>query len=187
MGSRPVPFGRELYVERDDFREEAPKKWYRLAPGAEVRLRHAYYVTCTGFDKDPATGEITAIRCAHDPATKGGWSQDGRKVKGTIHWVSAAHALHAEVRLYEHLFSVENPNATEDGKTFVDYLNPDSLKTVTAMLEPALADVAPGTRVQFERIGYFCADRDGTPGKPVFNRTVGLRDSWAKIEKKEGA
>ncbi|NHZ45628.1 glutamine--tRNA ligase/YqeY domain fusion protein [Nitratidesulfovibrio liaohensis] len=185
-GSRTVPFSKVLYIERDDFREDPPKKYHRLAPGAEVRLRYAYYITCREVVKD-ADGNITELRCTYDPATKGGWSQDGRKVKGTIHWVSAAHALHAEVRLYEHLFSVENPNATEDGKTFVDYLNPDSLKTVTAMLEPALADVAPGTRVQFERIGYFCADRDGTPGKPVFNRTVGLRDSWAKIEKKEGA
>ncbi|MDR3044682.1 MAG: glutamine--tRNA ligase/YqeY domain fusion protein [Desulfovibrio sp.] len=185
-GSRTVPFSKVLYIERDDFREDPPKKYHRLAPGAEVRLRYAYYITCREVVKD-ADGNITELRCTYDPATKGGWSQDGRKVKGTIHWVSAAHALHAEVRLYEHLFSVENPNAAEEGKTFVDYLNPDSLKTVTAMLEPALADVAPGTRVQFERIGYFCADKDGAPGKPVFNRTVGLRDSWAKIEKKEGA
>ncbi len=185
-GSRTVPFSKVLYIERDDFREDPPKKYHRLAPGAEVRLRYAYYITCREVVKD-ADGNITELRCTYDPATKGGWSQDGRKVKGTIHWVSATHALHAEVRLYEHLFSVENPNAAEEGKTFVDYLNPDSLKTVTAMLEPALADVAPGTRVQFERIGYFCADKDGTPGKPVFNRTVGLRDSWAKIEKKEGA
>ncbi|BFR49740.1 glutamine--tRNA ligase/YqeY domain fusion protein [Nitratidesulfovibrio sp. HK-II] len=185
-GSRTVPFSKVLYIERDDFREDPPKKYHRLAPGAEVRLRYAYYITCREVVKD-AEGNITELRCTYDPATKGGWSQDGRKVKGTIHWVSAAHALHAQVRLYEHLFSVENPNAAEEGKTFLDYLNPDSLKTVTAMLEPALADVAPGTRVQFERIGYFCADKDGTPGKPVFNRTVGLRDSWAKIEKKEGA
>ncbi|WMW67117.1 glutamine--tRNA ligase/YqeY domain fusion protein [Nitratidesulfovibrio liaohensis] len=185
-GSRTVPFSKVLYIERDDFREDPPKKYHRLAPGAEVRLRYAYYITCREVVKD-ADGNITELRCTYDPATKGGWSQDGRKVKGTIHWVSAAHALHAEVRLYEHLFSVENPNAAEEGKTFLDYLNPDSLKTVTAMLEPAPADVAPGTRVQFERIGYFCADKDGTPGKPVFNRTVGLRDSWAKIEKKEGA
>lgn len=185
-GSRTVPFSKVLYIERDDFREDPPKKYHRLAPGAEVRLRYAYYITCREVVKD-ADGNITELRCTYDPATKGGWSQDGRKVKGTIHWVSAAHALHAEVRLYEHLFSVENPNAAEEGKTFLDYLNPDSLKTVTAMLEPALANVAPGTRVQFERIGYFCADKDGTPGKPVFNRTVGLRDSWAKIEKKEGA
>jgi glutaminyl-tRNA synthetase len=185
-GSRTVPFSKVLYIERDDFREDPPKKYHRLAPGAEVRLRYAYYITCREVMKD-ANGDIVELRCTYDPATKGGWSQDGRKVKGTIHWVSAAHALHAEVRLYDHLFSVENPNAAEDGKTFVDYLNPDSLKVVTAMLEPALADVPPGTRVQFERIGYFCADKDGTPGKPVFNRTVGLRDSWAKIEKKEGA
>lgn len=185
-GSRTVPFSKVLYIERDDFREDPPKKYHRLAPGAEVRLRYAYYITCREVVKD-ANGDIVELRCTYDPATKGGWSQDGRKVKGTIHWVSAAHALHAEVRLYDHLFSVENPNAAEDGKTFVDYLNPDSLKVVTAMLEPALADVAPGTRVQFERIGYFCADKDGAPGKPVFNRTVGLRDSWAKIEKKEGA
>ncbi len=183
MGSRPVPFSRELFVERDDFCEEAPKKWYRLAPGAEVRLRHAYYVTCTGFDKDPQTGEITVIRCVHDPATKGGWSTDGRKVRGTLHWVSAAHAVPAEVRLYDRLFTKESPaEGPEDFKTF---LNPHSLEIVsTAMLEPSLAAAEPGGIFQFERLGYFCKDRDSTPSTPVFNRSVALKDSWARIAKK---
>ncbi|KUG29296.1 glutaminyl-trna synthetase [hydrocarbon metagenome] len=182
MGGRPVPFTRELYVERDDFQAEAPKKWYRLAPGAEVRLRHAYYVTCTGFDTDPATGEVTAIRCSHDPATKGGWSTDGRKVRGTLHWVSAAHAIPAEVRLYDRLFTTECP---ADGKAdFLTFLNPDSLETVTtAMLEPSLAQAAPGESFQFERLGYFCKDRDSTPERPVFNRSVALKDSWARLNK----
>ncbi|MEF3697902.1 glutamine--tRNA ligase/YqeY domain fusion protein [Desulfolutivibrio sp.] len=182
MGSRPVPFSRELLVERDDFLEQAPKKWYRLTPGAEVRLRHAYYVTCTGFDKDPYTGEITAIRCLHDPATKGGWSTDGRKVRGTLHWVSAAHAIPSEVRLYDRLFTTESP---ADGKAdFLTFLNPDSLKTVTgARLEPSLAQAAPGDIFQFERLGYFCKDRDSTPEIPVFNRSVALKDSWAKANK----
>ncbi|QLA18453.1 glutamine--tRNA ligase/YqeY domain fusion protein [Desulfolutivibrio sulfoxidireducens] len=183
MGARPVPFTRELFVERDDFCEEAPKKWYRLAPGAEVRLRHAYYVTCTGFDKDPETGEITAIHCVHDPATKGGWSSDGRKVRGTLHWVSAAHALPAEVRLYDRLFTKECP--AEGPQDFKTFLNPNSLEIVpTAMIEPSLASAKPGDVFQFERLGYFRMDRDSTPSKPVFNRSVALKDSWAKIAKK---
>jgi glutaminyl-tRNA synthetase len=179
MGARTVPFTRELYVERDDFMETPAKKWFRLAPGAEVRLRHAYYVTCTEVVKDPLTGEVVELRCSHDPATKGGWSDDGRKVKGTIHWVSAAHALPAEVRLYDRLFTKENPS---EGKgDFKDWLNPDSLQVIeNALIEPALADIPVGEHVQFERLGYFCVDRDSTPAKRVFNRSVALKDSWAR-------
>ena len=179
MGARQVPFTRELYVERDDFMEVPAKKWFRLAPGAEVRLRHAYYVTCTEVIKDPATGEVVELRCVHDPATKGGWSSDGRKVKGTIHWVSAAHALTAEVRLYDRLFTKENP--TEGKGDFLDHINPHSLEVVeNALIEPALADIPVGENVQFERLGYFCVDKDSTPQKRVFNRSVALKDSWAK-------
>ncbi len=183
-GSRPVPFCRELYIERDDFREDPPKKYHRLAPGAEVRLRYAYYVTCREVIKD-AAGNVVELRCTHDPASRGGSSPDGRKVKGTIHWVSARHAVPVEARLYEHLFTCDNPNATGPGETFTDFVNPDSLRTVTARAEPYLAGLPVGTRVQFERLGYFCADPDGTPGRPVFNRTVTLKDTWAKIEKKQ--
>jgi glutaminyl-tRNA synthetase len=174
-----VPFTREIYVERDDFMETPAKKWFRLAPGAEVRLRYAYYVTCTGVVKDPATGEVTELRCTHDPATKGGWSSDGRKVKGTLHWVSAAHAVPAEVRLYDRLFTKENPS---EGKgDFMDALNPDSLEVIPeALVEPSLAALPVGERVQFERLGYFCVDKDSTPQKRVFNRAVALKDSWAK-------
>ena len=182
-GSRQVPFARELYIERDDFRLDPPKKYHRLAPGAEVRLRYAYYITCREAVCD-AAGNVVELRCTYDAATRGGSSPDGRKVKGTIHWVSAAHALPAEARLYEHLFGVENPNQTEEGTTFLDHINPQSLRTVTALCEPSLATVKPGDRVQFERLGYFCADKDGAEGKPVFNRTVTLKDSWAKMEKK---
>ncbi|QAZ69399.1 glutamine--tRNA ligase/YqeY domain fusion protein [Solidesulfovibrio carbinolicus] len=179
MGARKVPFTRELYVERDDFMEVPAKKWFRLAPGAEVRLRHAYYVTCTEVVKDPATGEVVELHCVHDPATKGGWSSDGRKVKGTIHWVSAAHALPAEVRLYDRLFTKENP--TEGKGDFMDHLNPHSLEVIeNALIEPALADIPVGENVQFERLGYFCVDKDSTPQKRVFNRSVALKDSWAK-------
>ena len=184
MGTRMVPFSRVLYVERDDFREEAPKKFFRLAPGREVRLRYAYYITCVGMEKDEKTGEITALHCTYDPETKGGSSPDGRKVKGTIHWVSAAHALEAEVRLYDHLMLTpdEDPKEQPD---FIDLLNKDSLETLTSCrVEPGLKDAVPGSRVQFERLGYFCVDPvDSSPGKPVFNRTVSLRDTWAKIEK----
>ena len=184
MGSRVVPFARELYIERDDFMEEAPKKFFRLAPGREVRLRYAYYVTCTGVEKD-AEGNITEIRCTYDPETKGGWSKDGRKVKGTLHWVSTAHAVPAEVRLYDKLFGVENPAGEKDAD-FRDLLNPDSFQTVSAFLEPCLATVEPGWSCQFERLGYFCSDvRDHVPGKPVFNRTATLRDTWAKIAQKQ--
>lgn len=179
LGSRKVPFSRVLYIERDDFLDNPPKKWFRLAPGAEVRLRYAYYVTCTDVIRDPATGEVVELRCSHDPATKGGWSTDGRKVKGTLHWVSAAHARPAEVRLYDRLFTKENPS---EGKgDFKDWLNPDSLQVIPdALIEPSLAAFAVGENVQFERLGYFCPDPDSTPAKPVFNRSVALKDSWAK-------
>jgi glutaminyl-tRNA synthetase len=180
-GSRMVPFSKVLYVERDDFREEAPRKWFRLAPGREVRLRYAYYVTCVDVVKDEA-GEVIEIHCTYDPATRGGSSPDGRKVKGTLHWVSVAHALPAEVRLYDHLFTEPDPQACAD---FEACLNPNSLEILTdSRVEPSLATAAAGSRYQFERQGYFCLDAvDTAPGKLVFNRTVGLRDSWAKIEK----
>lgn len=183
FGSRKVPFTRELYIDRDDFRLDPPKKYYRLAPGQEVRLRYAYFVTCTDVVKD-AEGNVQEIHCTYDPASRGGNSPDGRKVKGTIHWVSAKYALPAEVRLYEQLFSVADPNNVPEGKTFLDYINPDSLRTVSARLEPAMAQIRTGETVQFERVGYFCKDRDSTDERPVFNRTVTLRDTWAKIEKK---
>ncbi len=184
-GTRMVPFSREIYIEREDFREEAPKKFFRLAPGREVRLRYAYYVTCTDVIKDD-NGEIVELRCTYDPATRGGWSDDGRKVKGTLHWVSTAHAVKAEVRLYDHLFTKENPMDTSDGSDFKDHINADSLKVLEdCYVEPALGDVEPGFRCQFERIGYFCADYDYTKEHPVFNRTATLRDTWKKIEKKQ--
>ena len=186
LGTRKVPFSKVLYIEQEDFREVPPNsKYFRLAPGQEVRLRYAYYVTCTGVDKD-AAGNITAVRCTYDPATKGGWSDDGRKVKGTLHWVSADHAIKAEARLYDHLFTVENPGAAaaDEGRPFADYINQDSLIVSEAYLEPYLATLPAGARVQFERLGYFCVDPDSTEGRRVFNRSVGLRDSWAKIEKK---
>ena len=176
-GTRKVPFSREIYVERDDFMEDAPKKFFRLSPGREVRLRAAYFVTCTDVIKD-AAGEVIELRCTYDPETRGGDSPDGRKVKVTLHWVSARHAVDAEVRLYSPLFVDENPGVAED---FRSVLNPDSLETLTGCkLEPALSDVAAGEVVQFERLGYFCVDPDATADNPVFNRTVGLRDSFAK-------
>jgi len=176
-GTRKVPFSREIYVERDDFMEDAPKKFFRLSPGREVRLRAAYFVTCADVIKD-AAGEVIELRCTYDPETRGGDSPDGRKVKGTLHWVSARHAVDAEVRLYSPLFVDENPGAAED---FRSVLNPDSLETLTGCkLEPALSDVVAGEVVQFERLGYFCVDPDATADNPVFNRTVGLRDSFAK-------
>jgi glutaminyl-tRNA synthetase len=185
MGTRKIPFSRELYIEQDDFMEEPPKKFFRLAPGREVRLRYAYFITCVDVVKDPATGEVIELHCTYDPQTRGGDAPDGRRVKGTLHWVSASHAIPAEVRLYEHLFLKENPNEVEEGKDFTDYLNPDSLKKLTnCMVEPGLAASAPGDRVQFERLGYFCVDtKDSNEGAPVFNRTVTLRDTWAKILK----
>lgn len=185
FGSRIVPFSRVLYIERDDFREDPPKKFFRLAPGAEVRLRYAYYITCREVVKDEA-GNIVELRCTYDPESRGGSSPDGRRVKGTLHWVSAAHAVESEVRLYEQLFAVPDPDDVPEGGVFTDNLNPDSLKVVRAMLEPSQGGIEPGTKVQFERMGYFCADPDSVPGAPVFNRTVTLKDTWAKLEKKMG-
>jgi len=181
-GSRTIRFGRELWVEQDDFMEEAPKKFYRLTPGQEVRLRYGYFVTCTGVVKNDA-GEVVELRCTYDPATRGGDSPDGRKVRGTLHWLCAADAMPAEVRLYDHLFANPTPGSESDGDIFAD-LNPKSLEVVEALVEPALAAGNDPAPVQFERLGYYCRDRDSTPGKPVFNRTVGLRDTWAKIQKK---
>lgn len=183
-GSRKVPFSRELYIERDDFREDPPKKFHRLFPGSEVRLRYAYYVTCKDVVKD-TDGNIVELRCTYDPESKGGATPDGRKIKGTIHWVSVPHAVSAEVRLYEHLFTSPTPGNTPEGVEFTDLLNPDSMRVVTAQVEPALAEFPAGSRVQFERLGYFCVDPDSNPGAPVFNRTVTLKDSWAKIEGKQ--
>jgi glutaminyl-tRNA synthetase len=181
MGTRKVPFSRVLYIERDDFREDPPKKYFRLSPGVEVRLRYAYLIRCTGMVHDPRTGEVVEVRATYDPASRGGDAPDGRKVRGTIHWVSAPHAVDAEVRLYDRLFTVPNPAEAADFKAC---LNPGSLETVMARAEPGLAGAAPGSRWQFERTGYFCADLvDSTPRRPVFNRTVSLRDSWAKLEK----
>ena len=182
-GSRKVPFARELYIERDDFRMEPPKKYHRLAPGAEVRLRYAYFITCREAILDDA-GNVIELRCVYDPESRGGQSPDGRKVKGTIHWVSARHAIPAEVRLYDQLFAAENPNAAPEGQTFLDHINPQSLAVVEGLLEPALAGLPVGDKVQFERLGYFCKDRDSTDARPVFNRTATLRDTWAKQEKK---
>jgi glutaminyl-tRNA synthetase len=185
MGTRSVPFSRVLYIEQDDFREDPPKQYFRLSPGREVRLRYGYFITCTGVVKDQGTGEIVEVRCSYDPATRGGNAPDGRKVKSTIHWLSAEHAIDGEVRLYDNLFTKEDPNEVAEGGDFTDNLNPNSLEVVTsAKLEPSLKGAAPGSRYQFERLGYFCVDLDSTPEKPVFNRTVALRDTWAKIEKK---
>ncbi len=184
-GTREVAFSKVIYIERDDFMEDAPKKFFRLSVGREVRLRYAYFVNCTEVIKD-ANGEITELRCTYDPASKGGNSPDGRKVKATLHWASADHAVDATVRLYDHLFSVENPNKVKDGQEWTDTINPDSLQILEGCkLEPALAELAPGERVQFERLGYFCADnKDHSAGTPTFNRTVTLRDAWAKEQKK---
>ena len=180
-GTRRIPFSREIFVEREDFMEDAPKKFFRLSPGREVRLRYAYFITCTEVIKD-AAGEVTELRATYDPATRGGDSPDGRKVRGTIHWVTAAGSIPAEIRLYDHLFTTPEPGADGD---FIDDLNPDSLTVLTeARLEPALAQATPGTPMQFERQGYFTPDPDSRPDRLVFNRTVGLRDSWAKIQAK---
>ena len=180
-GTRGVPFSRELWIEQDDFRETPPPKYYRLSPGTEVRLRYAYFVTCVGVVKDERTGEVVEVRCTYDPATRGGEAPDGRKVKGTIHWVSAPHALEAEVRLYEHLFLMPRPDQDEDWKA---NLNPSSLVRLTGCrIEPSVQDARPGDRYQFERNGYFCVDPDTSPTRLVFNRTVSMRDTWAKIEK----
>ena len=184
-GTRKVPFSRVLYIEQDDFREVPPKKFFRLFPGQEVRLRGGYFITCTGVVKNDA-GEVIEVHCTYDPATHSGNAPDGRKVKSTIHWVSAEHAIDAEVRLYENLFATENPGDVPEGQDFTVNLNPNSLEILTnAKLEPSLASAKPGDRYQFERLGYFCADLDSKPGALVFNRTVPLRDSWAKIEKRE--
>ena len=182
-GTRQVPFSREIYIERGDFMENPPKKYYRLAPGTEVRLRYSYLIKCEEVIKD-AEGNIVELHCSYDPESGQGSSSDGRRVKGVIHWVSAAHAVEAEVRLYDNLFAKENPDDVEEGKTFLDYLNPESMVVKTAFVEPSLAEAKVGDKFQFERVGYFCADYDHTTEKPVFNRTVGLRDSWSKIANK---
>jgi glutaminyl-tRNA synthetase len=185
-GTRKLPFSRVLYIEAEDFREDPPKKYFRLSPGAEVRLRYGYFVRCTGVTKDPS-GQVTEVRCTYDPATRGGDAPDGRRVKGTIHWVSAQHAIPAEVRLYDHLFAKANPSDDKDGLDWKAHLNPASLERVPdAKVEPGLAGAKPGTRYQFERVGYFTVDPDSRKGGLVFNRTVGLRDTWAKIEKSGG-
>ncbi|MBP6961805.1 MAG: glutamine--tRNA ligase/YqeY domain fusion protein [Thermotogae bacterium] len=183
-GARQIPFSREIYIEEEDFMENPPKKYFRLSPGAEVRLKYAYYITCREVVKDTA-GKIVELRCVYDPESKGGGTPDGRRVKGTLHWVSAAHAVKAEVRLYDKLFTLRDMNMMEAGKSYKDYLNPDSCVIIqNALAEPMLSDVAPGTSYQFLRQGYFGADQDSRNGKPVFNRTVTLKDSWAKIQDK---
>jgi glutaminyl-tRNA synthetase len=177
LGVRQIPFGRELYIEQDDFMENPPKKFFRLSPGREVRLRYAYFITCKEVIKD-ANGNVVELRCTYDPATRGGSAPDGRKVKATIHWVSATEGVPAEVRLYNLLFSAQQPDASN----FAEQINPESLEVLTGcMVEPALAEGDDQAPMQFERQGYFCRDRDSTPGKLVFNRTVGLRDTWAKV------
>ena len=186
-GSRKVPFSRVLYIEQDDFREVPPPKYFRLTPGREVRLRYGYFVKCTSVVKNEQD-EIVEVHCTYDPATRGGNAPDGRKVKATIHWVSAAHAVDAEVRIYENLFLKENPGDVEEGKDVLDNLNPNSLQVIAhAKLEPSLADATVGARYQFERLGYFSVDPDSKPGKLIFNRTIALKDTWAKVEKKQGA
>jgi glutaminyl-tRNA synthetase len=185
MGSRKVPFSRVLYIEQEDFMEEPPKKFFRLAPGREVRLRYAYYIKCVDVVKDEATGEVVELHCTYDPETRGGSAPDGRKVKATLHWVSAPHSIGAEVRLYNNLFVKENPSDEKEGNDFRTCLNPNSLETLTTCrVEPSLADAAPESRYQFERLGYFCVDSvDSSHKSLVFNRTVTLRDTWAKIKK----
>jgi glutaminyl-tRNA synthetase len=183
-GTRKVPFSRVLYIEHDDFREDPPKGYFRLSPGREVRLRYGYFITAQSVVKNDR-GEVVEVHCTYDPASRGGNSPDGRKVKSTIHWVSAAHAVDAEVRIYETLFSKENPDDVEPGQDFTANLNPNSLEVIRqAKLEPSLATAPVGGRYQFERLGYFCVDLDSKPGKPVFNRTVALKDAWAKVEKR---
>jgi glutaminyl-tRNA synthetase len=185
-GTRKVPFSKEIWIEREDFMQEPPKKFFRLAPGREVRLRSAYYITCTGFETD-SSGEVALLRCTYDPETRGGDSPDKRKVRGTLHWVPVSQALDAEIRLYDHLFTKPDPDEVEPGKTWLDNINPKSLEVLTGCkIEPSLAGSTPGTRHQFERQGYFCVDPDSTPDRPVFNRTVTLKDTWGKIQKKQG-
>jgi glutaminyl-tRNA synthetase len=184
-GVRKVPFSRVLYIEQDDFREDPPKKFFRLSPGTEVRLRGGYFIKCTGVMKDEQ-GNVAEVHCTYDPATRSGNAPDNRKVKATIHWVSAGHAIDCEVRIYENLFLKENPGDVPEGQDFRANLNPNSLEVIThAKLEPSVKGAAPETRYQFERLGYFCVDPDSTAEKLVFNRTVALRDTWAKIEKRE--
>jgi len=183
-GTRKVPFSKVLYIEQDDFRETPPPKYFRLYPGNEVRLRYAYLIKCTEATRDPVTGAVTEVHCTYDPATRGGDAPDGRKVKSTIHWVSAQHAVKAEIQLYDRLFTVENPDVGDDINSII---NPNSIETLTeSFLEPSLAEAKPGEKFQFERTGYFCADLDSAPGKLVFNRTVTLKDTWAKIDQKQG-
>jgi glutaminyl-tRNA synthetase len=185
-GTRKVPFSRVLYIEQEDFQEVPPPKYYRLSPGREVRLRYAYFITCVNVKKDPQTGEVIEVHCTYDPATRGGDAPDGRKVKATMHWVSAAHALEAEVRLYDNLFTKEDPTDVEEGADFMSNINRNSLEVLTSCrIEPFLSGAAPGSRYQFERVGYFCVDPDTTPEKLVFNRTVSLRDDWVKIQKQQ--
>jgi glutaminyl-tRNA synthetase len=185
-GTRKVPFSRVLYIEQDDFREEPPPKYFRLSPGREVRLRYAYFVTCVGVVKDEKTGEVVEVHCTYDPATRGGDAPDGRKVRSTMHWVSAEHAVEAETRLYDHLFNKEDPMDESDGIDFVAHLNPGSLEVLTGCrVEPMLAGAKSGDHFQFERLGYFCVDPDSSEGKLVFNRVVSLRDEWSRIQKKQ--
>ncbi|NMB63410.1 MAG: glutamine--tRNA ligase, partial [Spirochaetes bacterium] len=183
-GTRNIPFSRVLYIERDDFMENPPKKFFRLSPGAEVRLRYTYFIKCVNVIKD-SNGTITEIHCTYDPDTKDGYAPDGRKVKGTIHWVSAQHALPAEVRLYDRLFTKENPSEVEEGRDFTDYINPDSLKVVNGYIEPYVQGAQVYTNFQFERLGYFTVDPDSNNDRLIFNRTVTLKDTWAKIAQKE--
>ena len=184
-GTRLLPFSREIYIEQDDFREEPPPKYFRLAPGREVRLRYGYIIKCEDFVKDAQTGEVTEIHCTYDPETRGGYAPDGRKVQGTIHWVSARHSVDAEIRMYDRLFVVSNPNKVEEGKTYLDHLNPASLVVLpSCKVERSLVDAIPGQQYQFERKGFFCTDPESSKDKPVFNLTVPLRDTWAKIEAK---
>jgi glutaminyl-tRNA synthetase len=184
-GSRKISFGKELFIEAEDFSENPPKGWFRLSPGQEVRLKHAYYITCNEVVKDEA-GNITEIRCSYDPASRGGWTEDGRKVKGTLHWVSARHCIPVELRLYDRLFTQADMSELEPGKTYKDYLNPASLEiNKRCLAESSLANTNSGERFQFLRIGYFCTDYDSKPDSPIFNRITSLRDSWAKLSKKQ--
>jgi glutaminyl-tRNA synthetase len=185
-GTRNVPFSREIYIEREDFHEDPPRKYFRLAPGREVRLRYGYFIKCEDYIKDDR-GEVIEVHCIYDPETRGGYAPDGRKVRGTLHWVSAQHAIDAEVRLYDRLFTAVDPMDFKDGQDFTDYMNPDSLEVLNhCKMEPGLEDAVPGDRFQFERLGYFCVDPDSTEGKLVFNRTITLRDTWAKLQGKRG-
>jgi glutaminyl-tRNA synthetase len=184
-GKRPVPFSRELFIEREDFMENPPKKFFRLFPGGEVRLRSAYIIKCESVVKDPQTGEISEIHCTYDPETRSGMPQSNRKVKGTLHWVSVNHAVEAEIRLYDRLFSKENPDVAEEGKDYLDYLNPDSLKLCKGYLETCAKNALPGDKFQFERIGYFTVDNDSDTNHLVFNRTVTMKDSWTRLEKNQ--